>query len=458
MSAGDTPLLPAARFAVLLTAAAATLSATAPAAAQDVPEGLSASGSVRLRYEAVGGQARAGFNDSDDLTELRTRLRLAWRHDALLGVVEVFDSRAWGANPGTPLTTNEVNTLEPVQAYVQAALGDVMGAHTKTSVQAGRFVLELGSRRLVANDDYRNTTSGFTGLRADIASRAGIKATLVYLLPQMRLPDDGPSLRNNDVRLDRESFAAVLWGGFVARQRPGSAILGEASFLHFGEGDRTGRPTRNRSLNSAGARFLADPRPGRFDGGVEGIYQWGHIAASLAPGASTLPVSATFVRLHAGYTFAAPWKPHVLFELDRASGDGRGRTYGRFDPLFGMRRADLAPAGLYNAVGRTNVLSPGIRLELAPSKRTDLFAGYRALWLADRHDAFATTGVRDASGASGRFAGHQIDARVRRWLVPARLRFEVDGTYLARGRFLREAPNGRARDVRYASFNLTATF
>ncbi|MFX8624366.1 hypothetical protein ABTM07_19475, partial [Acinetobacter baumannii] len=93
--------------------------------------------------------------------------------------------------------------------------GSVLGKETTTSVQAGRFTLDLGSRRLVANDDYRNTTNGFTGLRADVSAPGGIKGTVICVLPQSRLPDDGASLRDNKWALDKESFATVLWGGFL---------------------------------------------------------------------------------------------------------------------------------------------------------------------------------------------------------------------------------------------------
>ncbi|KQZ72563.1 hypothetical protein ASE06_08585 [Sphingopyxis sp. Root214] len=68
-------------------------------------------------------------------------------------------------------------------------------------------------------------------------------------------------------------------------------------------------------------------------------------------------------------------------------------------------------------------------------KRIDAFAAYRPLWLASRFDSFSTTGVRDASGGAGRFAGHQIEARVRYWLLPKRLRLEWNGLLLAKGQF-----------------------
>lgn len=444
---------------VLGVTIAATAAAAIPACAQSVPEGFSVTGNVRLRYESIDGQARTGFNAADDLAELRTQLRVAWRHQWLRLVAEVHDSRAWGANTGTPLSTGEVNALEPVQAYVQADLGPLLGPGSAAGVQAGRFTLDLGSRRLVANDDYRNTTGSFTGVRADVTTPGGVRATALYVLPLARLPDDAASLRANVAAFDRESFATVLWGGFLARQRKGSPALAEVSFLHFGERDWPGHATRDRSLNSLGARALREPRPGAFEWGAEGIYQWGAISASTTPGAARLPVSASFVRFHAGYTFTGAWQPRLLLEFDRASGAGTGGAYGRFDPLFGMRRADLGPAGLYNAIGRSNVLSPGARIEVTPSRRVDAFFGYRALWLADRHDAFSTTGVRDASGQSGRFAGHQIDARLRWWLVPTCLRFEANGVVLAKGAFLRQAPGaGPGATTRYASLNLSAYF
>jgi hypothetical protein len=75
----------------------------------------------------------------------------------------------------------------------------------------------VGSRRLVAADDYRNTTNGYTGLRADLAWRAGWSATAIYTLPQQRRPDDRASLARNAVAPDREGFDLVLWGGMLAR-------------------------------------------------------------------------------------------------------------------------------------------------------------------------------------------------------------------------------------------------
>ncbi len=419
-------------------------------------DGFTFSANSRLRYEAVDGQARAATNPSDQWTSLRTVLHGDWKQGPWQAVGEVWDSRIWGANIGTAPTTNEVNTLEPVQAYLRFDAGSLLGKGSKTTLQAGRMQMNIGSRRLIASDDYRNTTNGYTGVLAETSLKSGWNATGFYVLPQTRLPDDTASILDQHVALDKESLSSVLWGGVIAHQKKGNPYLAEASFIHFGERDATGHPTKDRSLNNLGLRLGVDPRAAHWDLGAEGIYQWGSTSASTAANAAHLDVSASFLRAYAGYTFKAKWKPHLLAEFDRASGDAPGGTYGRFDTLFGMRRADLAPSGLYNAVGRANIATAGLRLEVTPSARTDGFIGWRGLWLANSHDAFSTTGVKDASGASGSFAGHQVDLRLRHWIMPKHLRFELDGVWLARGRFLEAAPNGRRGDTRYISLNLTA--
>jgi hypothetical protein len=172
----------------------------------------------------------------------------------------------------------------------------------------------------------------------------------------------------------------------------------------------------------------------------------------MSPSAARLDVRASFYHVEAGYSFAGPWKPRLSIEYDRASGDGPGGRYSRFDTLYGMRRADFAPAGLYAAIGRTNISSPGVRLELVPGKAADAFISYRALWAAERTDAFSNTGVRDPSGTSGSFAGHQLDGRVRYWIVSKVLRGELNAVWLAKGRLLETAPNAAStRDALYVA-------
>ena len=91
------------------------------------------------------------------------------------------------------------------------------------------MALNVGSRRLVAADEYRNTTAGYTGLFAEVTAPRGGKAVLLYTLPQRRLPDDLASLRDNEVAIDRESFDLVLWGGTLAKAHALGAATVRAS-------------------------------------------------------------------------------------------------------------------------------------------------------------------------------------------------------------------------------------
>ncbi|MGF7156632.1 alginate export family protein [Novosphingobium gossypii] len=437
---------------------AACAATAAPAQAEDVKEGLSISGAMRLRYEAIDGQPRVGFNRRDDLLNLRTNVLARYRKADIEVAVELYDSRVWGDRVGTPVSTNEVNSFEPVQAYVAGTFQDPLGAGSKITVTVGRMMLNLGSRRLVAADDYRNTTNGYTGVKADFAAGGRWKGTFIYTLPQVRLPDTLDDVRSAKVKLDRESFDLVLWGGQLSRARTiGSATL-ELTYFHLGERDAPGRPTRDRSLDTLGSRVIVEPKVSNFDYEIEAFYQTGSASTSITASARRQSVAASFIHADVGYTLPGAWTPRLSVEYDRASGDKPGGKFGRFDTLFGMRRADLAPAGLYNALARTNIETVGIRLEAKPSKRLDWFAAYRPMWLAARQDSFSSTGVRDAAGSSGDFAGHQLEGRIRYWVIPKRLQFELDGLVLAKERFLRDAPNATAgKWSRYVSFNLIAT-
>ncbi|MEK7343456.1 MAG: alginate export family protein [Pseudomonadota bacterium] len=440
----------------LFISAYALCAALPAAAAED--QGLTLSGNARLRYEALAGQARAGLDDRIDIVSLRTVLAADWRQGPVHVGVELWDSRIWGGHPGEGIGTGEVNTFEPVQAYVTADLGPVLGEGSKTSVQLGRFMLNLGARRLVAADDYRNTTNGYTGARVDLATAQGGSATLIYVLPQQRRPDDEASVLDNDFALDREGFDLQLWGGYGA-QRLSKSSFAEIGYFRLRERDRPGRPTRDRDLHSISLRLMRDPAPRRFDYEVEGIWQMGRISASTAATARTLAVAAWFAHADAGYSFPGPLKARLSAEFDYVSGDRPGGAYNRFDTLFGMRRGDFTPAGIFAQTHRANIMTPGLRVEMAPGKRLDLFANWHPMWLASRTDAFSTTGVRDATGRSGRFAGHLLDGRLRWWALPQKLRAEVNASLILKGHFLHEAPNAPdTGDTRYISLAMTANF
>jgi len=422
------------------------------------PEGLKVSASIRMRYEALQGQFRPALDKNDDLVTIRTDIAVEYDGGPIRIGGEVVDSRAYFGDPGSSIGTGEVDALEPIQAYVGADFGSVLGKGSTTSLDAGRFVLDFGSRRLVARNEFPNTTTAFTGAKLEWRGAAKERLTLFYTFPQQRLPDDKASLLDNKVKLDREGDDLIFWGGFFNKPKVAGAANLDLYVFGLDEDDLPTRATRDRHILTAGGRLFRDPAAGKVDYQLEYAYQFGHISTSAAAGAPRQDVSAHTLHAEIGYQFAGSWQPRVSAFYDFASGDRPGGKYTRFDGLYGSRRGDWGPGGIYGPLGRSNIRSPGVRLEVKPSKRLDGFVAYRANWLDSATDSFASTSVRDPGGASGKFAGHQIEARARYWLVPKMLRWEAGGAVLLNGRFLNRAPNANGfGNATYGYTDLTLT-
>ena len=448
-----------------LSAMPAVAHAESPGAAAGVlqqaignPSDFKIAATVRVRYEALDGQMRAGLNPDDDVLAIKSTLSLEYRHGPWRIGGELDDSRAYWAAADGSVTANDVNTFEPVQAWVALDLDDALGKGSKLGLQAGRMTMNVGSRRFLSSDEYRNAMPSYTGLRADLKAGDGTTATLFYVLPQVHLPDDLAAVLDNRTALDKETFDLQLFGGVISRPRTLAGAAVEIGYYRLLEKDAPGRLTKDRDLHTFTARLMRDAKPGKLDFELEGAWQIGRISASSAAHAARLNVDAGMVHAGVGYMLPGPAKAHATLMLDWVSGDRPGGAYNRFDTLFGMRRGEWAPSGIFAAIGRANIQSAGVRLEAAPGKRLDAMLVYRAMWLASRTDAFSTTGVIDKTGASGRFAGHQIDCRVRYWLVPGLLRGEVNFDWIAKGRFLDAAPNApRTGDAHYVGAALTAS-
>jgi len=423
------------------------------------PSNFTLSGSFRSRQESLSGQFRPNRGDSDQGLALRTSIAAEYRAPWLRLNAEVIDARVYGVDRDSTVSTSEVNALELVQANVGTSFGSLLGAGSDLAFKAGRYTLDLGSRRLVARNDFRNSTNVFTGVQFDWHDAARRQARLFWSLPVRRLVDDPEALRANGLRTDEEDLSLMFWGGHLEAPVPGAAKLSVYGLV-LDEDDAVGRATRDRQLTTTGGRWFRAPSVAHWDYEVEGAYQFGEASTGTAAGAARVDVAAYFAHVLVGHSFAVPWQPRIGLAYDRASGDKPGSaSNNRFDTLFGARRWEYGPTGIYGAVGRANLSSLDGRIELRPDARWETLFGYRALWLDARSDSFASTGVRDASGDSGDFAGHQIETRVRFWLVPGRIRLEAGGAVLLTGRFLEDAPNaGGHGDTLYGYSMLSTTF
>ena len=406
------------------------------------PEPLKIRAIVRSRTEAIDGQFRPAKAENDFLQSFRSQLLIEYDAGPLRIGAELIDVRGYGQKDASSVGTGEVNALELSQAYLGFDLGNALGAGSKSSVNVGRYVLAINSKRLMDGAGSRNTVNAHTGAFIDW-KHENDKFVAFWSMPHNRLPDDPASIRNNKVEWDLETTDIQFWGASFTK----GALLGEGTVELYAYGlaerDSANRPTTNRRLFTPGGRAFREPAKGKLDFDIEAAYQFGHIRASKAPtDRADLDVSAWFTHAEVGRTFAAAWAPRLSVHFDLATGDGRKpHTYNRFDALYGSRRSDFGPIGLYGPISRSNLVSGGLRFDVEPTDRLDVFVMARTLWLQNSTDSFGSTGVRDRTGGSARHAGTQAEARVRYWMVPKVIRLDTGIAHLSKGRFLTDAPN-----------------
>lgn len=453
-------------LATLAGAGLALVLAT-PAAAQQsnplheavgAPEDLVLRASVRARSEGFGGQFRPTGPEEDYMRSFRTIVFAEYDAGPVRFGGELRDARGYGQALNSTAGVSEINALEPAQAYVALEIDGVAGKGSKGLLTAGRFGLDIGSGRLVARPDFANSVVSYTGAVLDWRSAQKDRLVLFWALPSARQPGGGEALRENAVRWDRARTAVQFFGGSFTKTRAIAGIGAEAYAYRLAEADSLDQPTRDRRLFTYGGRLFRGAAAGAFDFEVEAARQTGEARATAGAGDTTdRPVEALLVHGEVGRKFAGGWSPRISLHGDYASGDDADPTkLTRFDTLYGSSRTDFGPTSFYGAVNRANLVSAGVRIEAAPSKRVDGFVMYRALWLDEATDSFASTGIRDRTGRSGRFAGNQVEGRIRYWVVPKRFRMEVGGAWLAKGAFLRDAPNARdTGNTRYAYLDLS---
>jgi hypothetical protein len=144
---------------------------------------------------------------------------------------------------------------------------------------------------------------------------------------------------------------------------------------------------------------------------------------------------AYFHHFEIGYSFDKKWSPQLSLQFDYASGDDdpNDAENNRFDTLYGARRFDFGPTGIYGPFARSNLISPGLRLKFKPATDMSSFIALRSYWLASDNDAWTTAGISNTVGQSDNFIGTQIEARIRWELLPKNIRIEAGAAHLFAG-------------------------
>ncbi len=358
----------------------------------------------RARFESLQDDFRGGREGDAQAIVLRTLVHGRLRPtDWLTLGAELLDARAVAEQSSTTIDITSVNTAELLQGYLELRAG--WSGNARSLLRAGRITMDLGSRRLVARNLFRNTINGFTGIDARTQWGEGNELRAFWVLPVQRRPNDRDRVRDNEVKLDEESFDVQFAGLFAATALPwGGRIEGFA--LGLVEDDaplRNRRRIRNRKLLTPGFRAYQAPSRGRFDYQLESVIQVGRSRLTTTS-SRDLDHVAHFHHAELGYSFDAPLSSRVLAQFDYASGDRKpddGKNQ-RFAPLFGARRFDFGPTGIYGPFVRTNLITPGARVQLRPLERVSSLVCFRSFWLASKKDGVPAMGLSDPNGNSGR--------------------------------------------------------
>jgi Alginate export len=426
-----------------------------------LPEWLSVSLEQRTRYETMSGTFKAGSKGGDQQIPLQTTLWLEAHLSSFRLGTEFMDARALNSDSGTGVNNTMADTADFLQGYGAWSDQNVLYSGIGAEVVAGRQTLNLGSRRLVARNTFRNTVNSFTGVKLRLIDYGNWQFNGFVSTPVNRLPNSNASnaaVVNNLEVFDRENTNTWFSGGFLELNNLGWNINSEVYLYHLDEGSSTSVPTRHRRYFTPGMRFFIKPAKAEIDFQLETIGQFGTVRATTAPNSLNLNHTAWYQHADVGYTIDMPWSPRLAFEYDYASGDQNPNDNKdqRFDTLYGARRFDFGPTGIYGAFSRANINTPGLRLNVAPRSDVQASLSYRAFWLAASKDCWGgatCTGssliLQDKTGRSGNNLGQQLELTTR-WDFNSSLNFETGWTHLFKGSFAKDAPSAPAPvDVDY---------
>ncbi|MDG2302156.1 MAG: alginate export family protein [Gammaproteobacteria bacterium] len=428
--------------------------------ALQLPDRFTLQGTHRTRYETLSHQFRNTLEGSDQILVQKTTLFASVKLEPFAVTVEIGDSRAYLDDNGTSISTTHVNPLELIQGYISAKQKNFFKNGDQSTLNVGRLTLDMGSGRLVARTKFRNTVNSFTGVEWKWKKNTGDQLHFFYTMPINRSPDSIRELRKNSIKFDKETGATTFWGVNYSSDRLPLGHKGEIYILGLDEDDTENNSTLNREIITSGFRLSFPQKTGAIDYLIESIFQVGEVRSSKA-NEKNLDHFAHFQHIEIGYTGKSKKKIRSALEYDYASGDNSSldKKNGRFDSLYGARRFEYGPVGIFGAFNRSNISSPGIRVSMLPNNRSQLMIGYRGFWRANKGDSWVAAKISDPTGTASSFLGQQIEARLRWELAPNNSLIEIGTAYLRSGKYARDAGNkAYKKDIFYNYLQLSFSF
>ena len=379
----------------------------------------------RTRYEYRENDYRpsatkTGFReDPDNLWLLRTRAYFGVKDilDPLRFAVEFQDSRAY--NSIYSRTDANTNEFEIIQGYAELYFDNVFGHNHPLSIRAGRQSLELLDRRLMGNNQFRNTTNNFEGFRVQLGKNQNSWHLDTFALKPVE------RLKYNFDQHDEDTW---IYGGVLNLRQWSEFITIQPYF--FGrkvDGDPTNANNAFRKADSdiyaPGLRVYGLFGSSGFDFDADINKQFGRFGSLT--GSKNKPATysqalrqhdALAYSLELGYSFDHDWKPRVSAYYGFGTGDksSADNINQRFDAFYGFNQ----PWSRNDYFSWDNIHAPKARLEFTPYKDVRIDTGYNAYWQESETGGWNRAGLRDTTGKSGSFLGHEFDIRVRHQLNP----------------------------------------
>lgn len=390
----------------------------------------------RARYEHRDNDFRRNDDNIDDPILLRTRAYIGVKKilDPLRFAIELQDSRRNNGDYTREFDTRDVNQHDILQGYLelnfqQTFLGkDDLGHEHPIWIRAGRHAWEAIDRRLIARNEWRNTTNTFQGVRAQIGDKKNDwDLELLAVKPVQRFT----------TKIDEVDHSQDFYGAIFNWRRWSEYVTLDPYYLHLKQdGDKvkyntggqqlTGTALRqaqiDRDIHTAGLRAYSTIGNTGFDYDASYVKQWGEQERFLSNRLGNIEVDhdAHAYNAEIGYSFKHPWKPRFSAFYGVATGDsvpttGTDRTDNqRFERLFGFAR----PWSNDDYIQMENIRTPKVRVEFDPQlsfldnvKVDTGFSWYKLDSATDRWNAGAN--LRDRTGRSGTDLGKEFDVRVR---------------------------------------------
>lgn len=381
----------------------------------------------RFRYESRDNDFRRPRDTIDEPILLRTRGFVAIKDilDPLRFTLEVEDARRNHSQFTREFDTRDVNYAEPIQAYLElffkeTPLGkDDLGNNRPISIKAGRHAFEYTDRRLLARNEWRNTTNNFQGVRTTIGQQKNDwQLDLLALKPVQRFTNQLDEVDH------AQNFYGVIgdwrrWSEYVTLQPYYYLLKQDGDEVQYDTNGKTAAAnTRiDREIHTAGLRAYSVIGKTGWDYDVSFVKQWGHQDRLNNKGAfvAELDHDAYAYNAEIGYSFKHPWKPRLSAFYGFASGDNDpndGKNQ-RFERLFGFAR----PWSNDDYFQMENISAPKVRVEFEPQLEwlpgLKVDAGYSWYRLDSDKDRWGGAGLRDNTGRSGKDVGEEFDVRLR---------------------------------------------